>query len=247
MTTRNPRRKTAAPAFSLGLFALSCSLLAAIARANTVSESMAFRLNQNNVASTLSYTAFDTALGTLVDTSITFNATRRHAWAIWNVSGDSGSVPYDVALTNTTLTLDSNIFGFADLHYGPAFTPVLGSAEEVYSTEVDSGTAQFLAGMDPVFASAFHPATTFTSIAGGFAPSAAFDGTLNLAYAYDPGIFDIKSSNFLYASLVDIYGTATVTYTYDPVTVPDSPLGLWVAAVWLGMIAVARFHLSRPT
>jgi len=157
-------------------------------------------------------------------------------------------VPYDVSLTDTTLTLDSNIYGFTDLHYGPAITPQLDSISfQDYANEVATGTNDFLAGSDPVFASAYQPSTTLTSITGSFAPSAAFAGTLNLAYAYDPGIFDIQSDNFLFASLVDVYGTATLTYTFAPVSVPDSPLGPLVALVWLGLVLIARSRRSGQT
>jgi len=213
----------------------------AFASANTISQSLDFRLNSSHAAASLAYNPFDGSLGTLQSIDITFDATRRHAWGIWNVSGEDGSVPYDVTLTNTTLTLDGNVSTFADLHYGPQDTPVLSAVPlATVASEAAAGRSAFLLGFDPLFPTAFQPATTLTSISGSFLPSLAFTGTLNLAYAYNPGIFRIRSENFRSTSLVDVFGTATVTYTYDPVAVvTDSPLGMSVGVVWLGMLVSA--------
>ena len=215
--------------------------LASLAPANTISQTQGFRLNSENAAASLGYDPFNVSLGTLQGIDISFAANRRHAWGIWNISDDAGSVPYDVTLQDTTLTLDGNIFGFVDLHYGPGTTPVLNPALGDFAGEFAAGSTAFLAGLDPVFASAYQPATNVTSIFGNFLPSLAFTGTLDLAYAYNPGIFHIESDNFLSGSLVDVYGTATVTYTYAPVAlVPDSPLGPSVAVLWFGLMAAAR-------
>ncbi len=238
-------RKISLESFCLGVLVFSFSIFSPGAIANTVSQSLDFRLNQNNLASTLTYNPFDSSLGTLENIGISFAATRRHAWGIWNISGATSAVPYDVTLANTTLTLDSNVFGFSDLHYGPGVTPVLDSTSYTgYGTAVKAGTAEFLAGSDPVFASAYQPGTTLTGISGSFAPSPAFTGTLNLAYAYDPGVFGITSSGFLSTSLIDVSGTATVTYTYQ---VPDSPLGPTLGMVLAGLALVARTRRSKKT
>ena len=223
---------------------LASLAVVSIAPANTISQSLDFRLNSQNAAASLAYDPFNVSLGTLQGIDITFTATRRHAWGIWNVSNTNSSVPYDVTLKNTTLTLDSNLFGFDDLHYGPGVTPVLSSVlPSTVSSELTSGRSAFLLGLDPLFPSAFQPATTLTALSGSFLPSLAFTGTLNLAYSFNPGIFHIDSNNFRSGSLVDVYGTATVTYTY--LSVADSPLGATVGVLWIAMIVVARIRRGK--
>jgi hypothetical protein len=231
----------------MAVLLLVSSISAALSPANTISQSQAFRLNSTASAASLSYNPFDTSLGTLQSIGISFDTTRRHALGIWNFSDFDGSVPFDATLKDTTLSLDGNIFGFADLHYGPGATPLPASTLPVFASEFGTGQAAFLAGLDPVFASAYQPAMDLTGITGSFVPSLAFAGILNLAY--NPGSFNMQTTgNFISGSLVDVYGSAKVTYTYQSVaSLPDSPLGPTVALLWFGMIAAVQIRRGKSS
>lgn len=196
------------------------------ARANTIAQSLDFRLNSAASSSVLHFAPFDPLLGTLDSVNITFDATRRHSWGIWNVSGASGAMPYEVTLTDTTFTIDGNLFGFSDLHYGPGSTPVLApTGFPTFLQQFLAGQAQFLAGEEPDFGPhAFQSATTLSALTDSFAAS-SFTGVLNLAYAYDPGVFAIDSNGHFAGSLVDVFGDVTVSYGYTPHAVPETGVG----------------------
>jgi len=214
------------------------SAFSSVAIANTITQSLAFRLNPDVGSSVLSFNPFELSLGTLDSVEISFNATRRHDWAAWNISGQPADVAYNAALTGTTLTLGGNVFGFADLVYGAGTTGLLGSVSlPTFFTEAQMGRTQFIAGQDPVYASGFSPATVST-LNSGLYSFLGFGG--ELALSYDPGIETISASNFLTTSLVDVAGTVTVTYNYRVVSVPDSSLGLLLPAGLLGLFLVAR-------
>lgn len=211
--------------------------VATSAHAATITQSLDFRLNAGLSNSVLNFTPFDSAQGILQSVEISYEATRRHAWGLWNISRVPAAVPYDVFLKDTTFTLDANVFEFVDLHYGPAVTPTLATVSAMtYASEFNAGRAEFLLGLDPSFVSAFQPVTSVSTINGTFVP-ASFGGTLNIAYAFDPGVFTIDSNSFLSGSLVDVFGAVKVTYTYQ--AVPESAVGLGFATLLVGMCAVA--------
>jgi hypothetical protein len=208
------------------------------AMANTISQSLAFSLNPSAQTEVLHFQPFDLSLGSLESVAISFDATRRHDWAIWNFSGNSADVAYNTSLTGTTLSLDGNAFNFSDLQYGSGDTGTLApvTLPEFFS-EFTAGRTEFLAGQEPAYPSAFHPGSTLTSLTDQFS-SPGFSGDLDLSY--DPGITQIVASNVFTASLADLFGNATVTYTYGAPSVPDSSPGFLVPALWVGLMLAGR-------
>jgi hypothetical protein len=221
---------------------VAAATFSSVARADAISQSLIFRLNPAAPAEVLHFQDFNPSLGTLESVSVSFDATRRHDWALWNTSDQAASIGYGGALTGTTLQLDGNGYSFSDLSIGPGNTGLLPPAAlPALFGELQNGRSQFLDGNDPVYPSAFHPARSLTGLTGLYSPL-SFSGDLNLSYV--PGVFSLTAGNTLSASLVDVAGTATVTYNYRMASVPDSPLGLSVAVLWVGLAAVARVRRS---
>jgi hypothetical protein len=222
---------------------VAAATFSSVARADAISQSLIFRLNPAAPTEVLHFQDFDPSLGTLESVSISFDATRRHDWALWNTSDQAASVDYVGSLTGTTLQLDGNGYSFSDLSIGPGNTGTLSPvALPALFGELQNGLDQFLGGNDPVYPSAFHPVRTLTNLTGLYSP-VSYTGDLNLFYA--PGSFSLTADNILAASLVDVAGIATVTYNYRTVSVPDdSPPGISVAVLWFGLAAVARVRRS---
>lgn len=244
MTSQNSRQLHPARKLCSAICILIAASCSTVAFANTFLQSLNFQLNPDVSAQVLHFQPFDLSLGTLESVGISFDATRRHDWAIWNISGQSADVSYsDASLTGTTLSLDGTDFSFADLLYGSGNTGTLDSVSfPAFFTEVLAGRTQFIAGLDAVYPSAFNPASALTNLTGLYSPL-GFTTDLNLSY--DPGYFSISADNALAASLVDVVGTATVTYTFRAVSVADSPLGLLVPAGWIGLLLVVRRRRSE--
>jgi hypothetical protein len=205
--------------------------------------SASFLFNAQSSSSTLHLQAFDSTLGTLQSVQLSFDATRRYDWALWNLSGQDDSLPYQASLTGTALSFNGVVFGFTDLTFGPQSTPVLPAVTLAeYLSESAAGRAEFLAGSSPSYASAFDPGTAVTGLSHSFLLPGV-TGDLNVSL--NPGIFDVSSNgNFLSNQLFDLTGTVSVTYTYAAASVPDSQLGFLLPAVLLGLIVVAQ---SRRT
>ena len=216
------------------------SALSSVALADTISQSLSFRLNASDPSEVLHFQSFDSSLGSLESVGIEFDATRRHDWAVWNFSGKPATVAYNASLIGTSFTLNGVSFNFLDSVYGSGTTEMLNSVTlPGFSSEALVGRNQFLAGLDPAYPSAFNPTLSFTTLTGNYLPG-TFSGDLNLSY--DPGTWKIIAGNFLNVSLVDVAGSAKLTYTFKTSTVPDSPMGLSVAALWLGVIVIARVY-----
>ena len=239
MTFQNSRPINSARKFFSAIFVLLVAGCSSVAFTNTVSQSLGFNLSPDSTAQVLHFQPFDLSLGTLESVGISFDATRRHDWAIWNISGQSEDVSYaDASLTGTTLSFDGTSFGFADLYYGSGNTGTLGSVTfPEFFGESLTGRTQFLAGLDAVYPSAFNPASALTNLTDLYSP---LGFTADLYLSYDPGSFSISANNALAASLVDVSGFATVTYSFRTVSVPDSSLGLMVPVVLIGLLVAAR-------
>lgn len=238
MTFQNSRQLNPARKFFSAIFVLLVANCSSVVFGNTVSQSLGFALNPDATAQVLHFQPFDLSLGTLESVGFSFDATRRHDWAIWNISGPSGKIDYtDVSLTGTTLSLGGTSFNFTDLLYGSGSTGTLDSVSfATFFNESQAGRTQFNNGLDAVYPSAFNPASTLTNLTGLYSPL-GFTTDLNLSY--DPGVFAISMNNAVAASLVDVVGTVTATYTFRAVSVPDSSLGLMVPALWIGLMLVA--------
>ncbi len=247
MSSQNYRQLSPARKILSAIIVLLAAGCSVVAKANTFSESLSFSLNPADTSEVLHFDPFNLSLGTLESVGFSFDATRRHDWAVWNIAGEPASVDYaDALLSGTALHLDASVFDFADQSYGSGSTGTLPSVSfPTFFSEAQAGRTQFINGLDAVYPSAFNPAGTLTDLAGNYSP-VGFPTDLNLSY--DPGHFSIVANNALSASLVDITGTATLTFTYQPVSVPDSSLGLFVPVLWVGLLVVAkrrRTELSR--
>lgn len=200
------------------------------AAANTITETLNFSLDSNTTATTLAFTPFDAQIGALQSIEVTYGATRRHDWAIWNRrSGISTrEVQFDASLTGSSVTLGGTEFAFGDLHYGPTMTYAIPFVSLTNAlTEFQAGRTQFLAGQTPSYASAYHPGATYTTINGALTLP-TFDGQLTFSFdpgdlnvAYFDGVWTLNAQNVFAGSLVDVIGSATVTYHFDPIRVPD--------------------------
>ena len=238
MSLQNRRRLDLSRTLCAALFLSAAAGLFSPAFANTISQNLAFSLNPVAQTEVLHFQPFDLSLGTLESVAISFDATRRHDWAIWNFSGRTADVAYTTSLTGTTLSLGGDAFSFSDLQYGSGHTGTLAPVTlSEFLSEFAAGRNEFLAGQQPVYPSAFHPDSTLTSLTGQFS-ALSFSGDLDLSY--DPGISNIIASNVFTSSLVDIFGSAKVTYTYTAPSVPDSSLGLLVPVLWVGLMLVGR-------
>jgi hypothetical protein len=222
------------------LLLIASAGFSSVAMANTISESLAFRLNPGSQAEVLHFQPFDLSLGTLASIDISFDATRRYDWAIWNFSGKPSDIAYTTTLTGTTFSVDGTNFAFADPASSAGNTGTLAPVTlPAFLSEFSAGETQFLAGLDPTYPSAFHPASTLTDLAEQFSP-VGFSGDLDLSY--DSGVTQIIANNVLKSSLVDVFGSATLTYNY---TVPDSSLGLLVPALLIGLLLAGRFRRTE--
>lgn len=221
-------------------------LVSAHVQATTMTETLDFRLNSSLSTASLDFTDFDTGLGTLQSTTVSFDATRRHSWAIWNINPTPSQANYDAQLSSTVFTMDTNAYAFADLQYGPGTTPTLAPTPfPQYLAEFLAANAQFLSGADPLYpVNAFSLPTEETLITDSFIPVGSLV-SLNIAYSYDPGLFSIDSTGFFVGSLVDVYGSATVTYEYSAFAVPNGSLGA-AAGIGLAIILVSGLF-RRPS
>jgi len=225
---------------------------AAVAMGGTITLTDDFRLNATAPSDLLSFQPFDSSLGLLTGVEITFTATRRHEWGLWNIdptNPNPRSIAYESALTGTALTVNGHPLDFADVHYGRASTPALAPvSDDDFATDFFAGSGRFLTGQPANFAQAYNGGDLHTrSIAGALPLS--FDG--NLLFTYDPGVWVpltfeagewtvLEAENAQAASLIDIYGQAQVTYTYDTVAVPDAFGYAWLPGVLAGLAWTAR-------
>lgn len=227
---------------------LLLALLTSVASAAPITQTRAFQLNSNVSTNVLHFDPFDVGLGTLQNVEVFYSATRRHDWALWNtdLTAPTRDVHYDASLTGTTLALGGTSLAVADAHYGPDEILGLGSVSAFNAAlEFIVGRSQFLAGGTPIFPSGFHPASGF-SVLNGQLSLPTFDGDLvfsldpgSLNVAYFDGIWTLNAANVVTGSLVDISGTATVVYTYNAASVPDSEVGLVAIFGSVGLMVLA--------
>jgi len=226
--------------------------VAAVAVGGTITLEEDFRLNASAPTDVLSFLPFDSSLGVLTGVEIAFTATRRHEWGLWNIdtsNPDPRSIAFESALTGTALTVNGHELDFADVHYGPASTPPLAPvSDDDFATDYFAGYGRFLTGLPANFAQAYNGGDLNTLSIAGALPL-TFDGFL--LFTYDPGVWVplafeagewtvLEAENAQAASLVDIYGQAQVTYTYDAVAVPDALGWQWLAGVLAGLAWTAR-------
>lgn len=214
------------------------------------SQTLAFRFNSASPGAAFNFTPFDPTAGILESMEITFTATRRHDWAVWNADAIPQAVGFTAELTGTSVSFDGSTFAFAELDYGPAVTPILAFTPAVgFATEFLAGRTQFLSGASPSFPSAFHSSAS-SIVTGGFSVPVSFSG--NLLGSFDPGFWTITAPNSFAGSLVDVSGAITATYTYhavtDPVPIPAVPepaTGAAAIATLIGVIAAARLSWRK--
>lgn len=233
--------------FAFGFVALLAvqSGFPSAAQAQVISQTLPFRLSSATPASTWNFAPFNPSLGILESVVITFDATRRHDWAIWNGSSERAVVPFSAGLSATSVTIGGQSFAFGNLFYGPAATPLLAPTSVLgFATEFLAGRAQFLAGDAPAFPSAYQSSVS-SLITGGFALPLTFTG--ELAVSFDPGVWSIAAENFYSASFVDVAGTVTATYNFRPTPVPEASSGEAAAATLLGAIFATRLLARKKS
>lgn len=234
------RTRAASLGLALGLLAASA------ANADTISQTLDFTVNSNAVTDALAFAAFDPSLGSLQSVALDFTATRRHDWAMWNVSGTTRDVTYDASLSGTALSLGGEALDFPDLSYGPGTASQLGSVSFFTAASAFlAGRSAFLGGAVPAFPSAFHPAENDTTITGDLilpTPDGQLTPTIDpgvLNVSFNPGIWQLQASNIFAGSLVAIQGNATLTYTFAPVRAPESGMPLSLLTVVLAVVLTA--------
>jgi len=221
----------------------------ATARANAVSQTLAFHLDSTSASEALAFAPSDPLQGSLTSVLITFsNVTLTHNWWLWNNGERATPVAYSASLTGASLTIgdsaDSTVVSFDPLAYGGVTPTSLASVSLLtYLSELGA----LVGGTPPPASDAFH-GTGSTLPVSGLLPLFDFGGGLPIAFdpgvwtSYDSGTWDVMADNFYTASFVAVDGNATVTYTYGPLAVADSAPGLAAVAAWLVLGLVARLR-----
>jgi hypothetical protein len=211
-----------------------------LAKATSISQTLAFHLDSNTTSLALPFVPFDPAKGGLESVQIAFNnVTLTHDWWLWNNSGVSPrQISYTAVLHDASLTisdqLDSSLVSFAPLYYSGATGLLNRVSFTTYRSEWNFLTTG--AGTPPSSADFFHGSGATLPPISGQLPPQNFSPGLNLTFdpgvmtAYDPGTWDVAATNFYTASRVAVDGDITVTYR-----IPESFPGALAAAVWIGL------------
>lgn len=206
-------------------------------------ESKPLSLDFVNTSAAISFNPFNPNLGILNASTLSYELTLRHDWAVWNATPDAASADYQAMLSAASLLLSTQLVLFPDLDYGTGTTPTLGSTSLLtFASEFISARTEFIAGGDPQFPSGFAVRRTVT-VSGSFAIPPEFGGSVQVIF--DPGVWSINAANTFSASFVGVAGTLTTQYTFTPVPEPALVGALGTSA--LGLAVVLRRRGKRPS
>lgn len=240
------RVRCAAQTFVVGLLLLSTAR--SWAQSSSISQVTVFTLGWD-ASSTLNFTPFDGAMGTLQSVDLTITGLRRNDFVYWSndLGHSSSTIQIGYGLSGETFTVTDTggsgtpaAISIPDLAPTSTSTTLTNITSAVAQSQSAAAAAVFTAGGTPNPPDGYQLFQT-TPFGSDLALPLSFSGALLAAYNSGSIAMDIGTTGGTSTTLLmsDVSGTAELTYTFVPIPEPAS------AGIWLGAAALGFGFLRR--